>query len=615
MMTVRVGYLPMGLGLVVAMLSLADGADRSAARDVEPLIASFRRLADQPADSARAVQATRLKLTSSIQQLEQFLAGGGSEIAGRWSEFLGVSTLKQELDRAQPDVAALRSIEDRFYQNRSGLELPPFVAVRRNLREFLAASDYATADSPDHLYRECIAELTECLARLGEQPAELDAHRAGACLAWLQALSDDGASLARQAQSRFCRANGLAQGSGRLANLLMQRTIQERNYITEMILGSLTRGLAVTQGRLMFGMVPDPGQGTLEIRLNGNVQCPANVADRGRISVYTSASTTIDARKQISVDDQGLRLARATAFCSTNVQIQDIEAPRFVERVAWRRASRLTPEAEQLTSRRAESEATAKLDREADAALGRVNGVFCEKIRAPLIRFNALPANLQFWSDASLLHLSLSQHNDLQLAAAGPPPAMPPSYDLAGCVHESMINNLCEATLGGKTIQDEIWLDIMHLLLGAQPRPLWVHDRAERWSVTFAKERPLLAYFNHDRLGLTLRFIAVTKGEREIAQLIEIEARFIPQITRDGPALLRDGNLAIRFMDGSPNEAEETLRPLLASKFGAVFPPELHFYGLMPPAGGSLGKLRQLQTAEFRAADGWLSLGYQLAPK
>src|SRR5262245_54740296 len=138
-MMVRVPYLSIALGLVMTMDPLAVAADRPTSVDADPLVKSIQRLAERPADPARTLHTAREKLTASIEQLEQFLAGGGSEAAGRWSNWLGVSTLKQELDRTAPDFGALRSLEERFYENRTGLELPAFVSVRRNLRAFLTA--------------------------------------------------------------------------------------------------------------------------------------------------------------------------------------------------------------------------------------------------------------------------------------------------------------------------------------------------------------------------------------------------------------------------------------------------------------------------------------------
>jgi hypothetical protein len=329
--------------------------------------------------------------------------------------------------------------------------------------------------------------------------------------------------------------------------------------------------------------------------------------------VYSSAQTSLAANKQVHINDQGLRLLPASAWCATSVQVQDVTAgSRIVERLAARRVNRLLPQAEQAASRRAEWEASSKLDEQADAALGGVNDMFRRQIRAPLIRFDALPARFQFQSDQGALRIALSQHSGEQLAAAGEPPPLAPQCDLAFTVHESMIENLCETLLGGHTIQDERWLELAALLSGSSPRALWVHDRAERWSVTLADERPVMNQFDKDRVGFTLRVVKVTRGEREYAVPLEIEARFAPESTRDGPALAREGDVAIRFAEQPAPEIAAQLELLLKSKFGAVFPPNLHFHGLMPPTGGSLGKLRQLQLEEFAANGGWLRLAYRL---
>ena len=252
------------------------------------------------------------------------------------------------------------------------------------------------------------------------------------------------------------------------------------------------------------------------------------------------------------------------------------------------------------------------LDQQADSSLGKINNVFCDKVRSPLIRLNALPAEMHVWTDPTHLHLSLCQHNEFQLAATGPAPSMPRSYDIGGCVHESMINNLAETTLGGRSMEDETWLEIMHLILGAPPRALWVHDRAERWSVTFAKNLPVVTHFDGDRIGIKLHLSGVTRGGRLIQKPAEIEATFIPKITDDGPALVRDGDLLVRLSDSGERASDDSLRDFLARKFGAVFASEIYFYGLMPPTGGSLGKLRLLQPAEFRSAGGWLTVAYEL---
>lgn len=276
-----------------------------------------------------------------------------------------------------------------------------------------------------------------------------------------------------------------------------------------------------------------------------------------------------------------------------------------------RRAQKMLPDAEVEGARKAEAHSSAKLDERADAALGGINDLYRGQIIAPLKRQDAFPL-LKFWTDAQHLRVAISQHNDRQLAPATSTPQFPESHDLAIAAHESMIENFCQSMLGGVTVRDQAWLDTLNLLAGSPPRALWVHDRAVRWSVTFDDERPMGASFRDDRMVLTLRLAGAKRGDEELKVPVEIEARLIPLHTQEGPAVARDGELGIRFLETLPAEDEQSWRNFFARKFQAVFPPELHFDGLVPPAGGTLGRLRKLSLVEFECQDGWTTLGYQL---
>jgi hypothetical protein len=476
-----------------------------------------------------------------------------------------------------------------------------------------AAEEYAAAPSPTDEYRRRLDELRQTLARLDDQPQMSDVRQAGRQIAWLQWLSPEGAAVARAVRARHCRQNVAGQVSGRLVNTMLAQRVDERHFLTDVILGTYTAGPAFTSGRVSFAVVPRGDQAALDVQLAGLTVCPANVAQRRRVTIHSTASTTTSASKRVHLSELGLELLPAVAWCSTSAKIRGVEASsRLVERLAWRRATRLLPDAEQAASRHAEAHASARLDERADAALGGINDLYLRQIRAPLIRQDALPPLLKFWTDQQHLRLALSQHNDRQLAPAGPVPQFPESHDLALAVHESMIENFSESMLGGATINDKAWLDMMDLLTGSQPRALWVHDRAVPWSVTFARERPIAARFQGDRLGLALRLVSVRRGTDELRVPVTVVVRLIPLRTQEGPAVAREGDLEIRFLGELPDEESASWRDFLTQKFGAVFPPELHFDGLVPPAGGTLGRLRILSLVEFGCSDGWARLAYQL---
>jgi hypothetical protein len=301
--------------------------------------------------AAETLAAARRRLAVKAEELGEFLAGGGQETESRWRQWLGLAELEIQLNAPQPDPAELQELLERFCENQTGLELPVFVAVRQELRRYASAAEFVASGDCEELYRRRLAELTECLARLDEMPREEDAHRAGCLVAWFEELSDDGARLAAAVRARYCRTNALAQASGRLVNHLLAQEFAERQWIADFILGSYTRGVAWSQGKVSFHVVPNPERGLVEVLMHGQSACPENIAERRRIAVYSSADTSIRATKRLFIDDRGLEFAPAVALCATNLQISDVEANRrLVERLAWRRANRLAPQAEQFAN-------------------------------------------------------------------------------------------------------------------------------------------------------------------------------------------------------------------------------------------------------------------------
>jgi hypothetical protein len=146
---------------------------------------------------------------------------------------------------------------------------------------------------------------------------------------------------------------------------------------------------------------------------------------------------------------------------------------------------------------------------------------------------------------------------------------------------------------------------------------LWVHDRSTPWSVTFAEQLPLSTRMVEGKVGIIMRFSSVRWGDETWTTPIRVEATFEPRATRDGPALIRTGDVEVyvEAPESSDNTTSATrLRRMLSRKFGAVLPAELYFDGLVPPTGGALGKLRSLALRDFYTENGWLVIGYELDP-
>ena len=612
MRTLRIEWLVLAGALVLLNLtphkSLAIAGETSVTVE-----AALQRAADRPPQPEAALRGARERLRGSLQRLEQFLKPAGSDLYVGWDQTLHLSGLRAELSRQNADLAVLRAAEERFHQNHAGLELPQFLSVRRDIRGYIVAHEYANAENPQELYQQRLTELQYKLSRLDVDFDAADCHRAGTLVAWLEALSDEGTTAARAIRAQYCRVNAVGSASDRAANLLLERKVEERNFITDMVMGAYTSGAVYANGHVTVGMLPNRRHSTLEIRLNGQASAPAMVAQRRNVTVRSSSLTALRVHKQVNFNDQGLSFLPAVAAAVTTVQLNDVFAPRrFVERIAWRRASRMLPEAQDLASRRAEGESRGKMDEQAASMMGGINSMYRDKIRAPLQRLGSFPL-ARFSSDADSARVELSQWNDRQLAPASVPPQFAGAYDLSCGAHETMVNNFVENLLGGATTKDEGWAHAVELMTGEVPRPLWVHDRGVRWTLTFAEERPWVAYFDEGRVGFRLRLTKVTRGEREIEHPIEVAVQLIPRISERGePFLIRDGDIDVEIASGLPAEEEAGLRKFLVSKMGAVFPPELYFDGFVAPSGGVIGRLRAFEAALFQSQHGWLTLGYKI---
>jgi hypothetical protein len=139
-----------------------------------------------------------------------------------------------------------------------------------------------------------------------------------------------------------------------------------------------------------------------------------------------------------------------------------------------------------------------------------------------------------------------------------------------------------------------------------------INDHSPRWSVTFATDLPALARFDDGRIEFTLRLAEVKHGDRHFNHAISIDACYRPHSTPAGLALLREGHVVVRPDERAPSDESMQIKTLLTEKFDAIVPPELHFYGMSPPAGGALCKLNLLDLTEFKSTRGWLTLAYQL---
>lgn len=404
--------------------------------------------------------------------------------------------------------------------------------------------------------------------------------------------------------------------SDRFVNHLLERGINQWQVIQEFMFGTRTSGIASVQGRVTAQLIPSAEQAVLDIRLIGTSRCDDSVGERRSVTIYTATGAQIDARKRITIDGSGVHALPSVANCSAQVQINDIAASRrIVERLAWRRANRMHGEIEQAATATVRSRTERQLDQEMADVLAQANKVVRENVESSLVNHDEFPCRLMFNGTSRYLQAAIVPSAKSKDVAAIGTLELNSRHDVAFGIHESCVNRICEFGLGGKELHDTAFLAVMEFLTGNSPRALWVHDRAERWSVVAAEKQPVTAAFADDRMTFTVRIVQVSRGTEKLNRPLEIVAAYRSEMTSDGPHLIREGELAVRFADtDSATSQEESIRRFIQHKCGGVFQPELYFDGIVPPAGGSLSKLRALELRQLSARDGWAVIAYQLPP-
>jgi hypothetical protein len=383
------------------------------------------------------------------------------------------------------------------------------------------------------------------------------------------------------------------------------------------VLGTSIRGNAKTNGHVVPVLAPAGEHGLVQLVFRGTTSSPRLFGQNGPATIYSSAASRFEVKKNIILDAHGLRMRPAVADVESRVQIQGVSANRrLIERIARRRADRSQSAAQAETSRRTKLRLQQEVDRDAKTMLAQANDYFVNGVRLPLSQRDALPKIFQFSSTTDLLRLAILHCGRSKFAPPQTVPQLREEHDIAVALHESSVKSIYEIFFAGKVSPDQEMLHTVHFLTGEDPRPLRVHARTPRWSMTWADQKPLDLKLAGGTATFTVNLKALTYGEQKFTGSFSVSAEFRLDKTPHGPKLTRLGDVQLSADSdrASPADRDDALA-VLTHKFSAIFPSELTFDGLTPPTGGIWDKVCALQLTQFDTHDGWVLIGYQIPQK
>ncbi len=560
---------------------------------------------------AEDVQAARSELVAGMTRLQSFLAGGCPQNAENWRQFLRWNELEAQLkSESAPDWNALEAIAERYYVNQSGLEVSHFLALREALNRYADALAFAATPDAKQSFEKNLAELAQHLESYAKKANTDDAIAIGKKLGWLEKYGQAKELVATVRQHFWC-PNLYVQLSEQMLKTAIETDVEEKVPVNEVILGTTMVGEAEMKGRVSLDLVPCETHAAFDIMLAGTT-LSTNVGYNGPVTIYSDGVTTVDGRKRVLVDAMGISSRPARAVCQTVSTINDIAAnSNLVRNIAWKKARKAQPQAEQLASEVAARKVEAKMNEEATELLDRGSYMFAEKFRNPLVRRGGFPKTMKINTSEDTLYITGMQTGADQLAAPNAPPQLTGKHDLAVRFHESLVANMSQAFWGGVTLTDERLQEIIENLTGDVPEELAIGQDDDPWSITFAKERPIEARFEEQGFTVWIRGTRFTRGDQEVKRSLVISAKYKMEKGAYGIKMNRDGEVAVEFAKSSGTQSVQqvTMRTFMKKKFEKLFKPEIVSDGLALPGnfqGGGKFRLQQMQCAE-----GWLALGWQ----
>ena len=291
--------------------SLAEAA-RQAGQNFQPVAAQ---------DAARAKE----ELAAAMSQLDAFLRTGAPYKAVGWKKYLQWNDLVNMVQGDWPPAAdQINALLAKTRANVPGLERPEFTHLRDALARFAAATAATGAAGGGNLaaeYPKRMEELARQLDAYAKDRGAGDAALAiGRTLGWLEA-NGQARDLVGSIRRTYGHPNLFGYASRRFAATGIERDVDQLTAVNDNILGTQLHGTARMVGHTTLSLDENPNAASMNILLGGTAWSN-NVGYNGPVTIYSTGTTSVSARKAIWMNADGMfsygrRLPAARGATST----------------------------------------------------------------------------------------------------------------------------------------------------------------------------------------------------------------------------------------------------------------------------------------------------------
>lgn len=610
-----------GSHLAAAAAEAEEAAARPAAVN-DPVSARTAELAQlvrsaidrEPFHALDHFAADRTELLATFQRLEAYLSRSRLHGAA-WRKHLRSDELGAELAKAESaDLSHLESILERYRSGHAGLELAYFRDVHGSLADYCRTLRVVRLDDRSAEYRDCLTRLATTLEH--KRLRSRSFQEIGASLAWLErhGLADD---VVHALRHEYVQPNLVAQLSSAAICSQLDRELDERLSINNMINGAHVTGIGRLQGSVRFTFVPNSESAAIQMQVRGTIDT-VTTARSGPVGLGGRGRTQVTGEKLILADGETVHSLPAAVSAETTLRPTSVWSTfrgplldRVARRAGWRKNLEQLPSSERTVSRRAERDLRRRIDTEAAELVAALNQTYVEELRVPLSKQGIFPSHLRLSTTRDHLRLGATVVNGGQLAALSPPPQLNHQAIASVAIHESFFNNIADTTLSGRTLQASELAGVLEKLLGEAPFGFDNVDGVP-WELTVAEGTPLEIHFAEGSLTVTIGCRKITAGPEMFDVPFAVTARYGAEIVGDAVVFHRQGDLGVAGPAlggiGKLSDGVTDSQAVIAERFKMLFQEELRFTADQLPF--QLPGEGKLVPSELEMNDGWLLLSF-----
>lgn len=615
--------------VLVSLVGLVCVAAPAAAQTNYFQQAEDAKAAFEPLDESD-LETARTKLAQRVIAAEQLLRRTPNQGAG-WMEYLQWNGVQKQLaSGTKPDVKAARETLRLLGSGAEGLEKPEMQRAATAIEEYLGVASFApaAADRQAKSFMAAVDGLAELLAddiKLKTARGSYEAERRLALLAGLEPTGR-GKAFAQQVRNRYGRPNLHLEVQSSLLNRLVARPVNNVAPINDTILGTRVRGSGVTNGSLSVRTLPSYDRARLAFHLSGATQTNTRGVN-GPVAIYTLGTTSFNASKVVELSDRAFRVLPASAQASTRSRTQGVKkiggglGSRIVEKIARKRVAEKKSQADAIASSKAEVRVEASLNEQLDSQIIDARRRYDDGLTKPMRRRRATARHLIQRTTPGSLIVEAVQADKGQLAAWDSAPTTV-SAPLSATLHQTAVNNLLDAYLGGATlsrysVEEPTKINIV--------TPPWLKLKAEKpapgnefkpWSLRLRATRPVSVEFAASRITAIIH-AAEMKVEDKSYKNWDLIAVYEPALVEGSWHLIRQGDIDVLPTRFDPNSGDKMassdvgLRNNLSKALNEEdrFPSTVKIDPIDLTSRG--GNVKFLSMAGMRVSEGWLATGWR----